>query len=230
MVKTNLIRYNVRLFLSLLAQAIIFFAAADQLEIPRAWLFFVLTFFYYVSSFIIIYRLNPEVIEERGSSAFQEGTKSWDKYIILAYTILGIYGQFFVAGWDLGHIKFFFLCLEYLLAGLILYMVSIVLIVWAMIQNPFFEPSVRIQKERGQQVIESGPYQLVRHPGYLSGILLHLAIPMILGSGLALIYATIIILLLIIRTYLEDKTLQVELEGYREYTEKTQYRILPGIW
>ncbi|MBI5680274.1 MAG: isoprenylcysteine carboxylmethyltransferase family protein [Methanobacterium sp.] len=230
MVKINLIRYNLRLFLSLLAQAIIFFAAAGQIEIFRAWGFFVLTFIYYISSFIIVYRLNPEVILKRGGSAFQEGTKTWDKYILIVYTILGVYGQFFVAGWDLGHINFWPLGLEYMVLGLILYLGSMVLAVWALIKNPYFEPSVRIQKDRGQKVIESGPYRLVRHPGYLSGILLHLAIPMIIGSGLTLIYTAIIVLLLLIRTYCEDKTLQRELEGYKEYTKKTRYRILPGIW
>lgn len=230
MVKINLIRYNVRLFLSLLAQTIILFAAAGEINIPRAWLFLIITFVYYISSFIIIYRLNPEVIYQRGGSAFAEGTKNWDKYILLSYTFLGVYGQFFVAGWDLGHINFLPLGMEYLGLGMVLYLTSVVLVVWSLIQNPYFEASVRIQKERGQRVIDSGPYRLVRHPGYLSGILWHMALPMILGSGLALIYSILIIIILIIRTYLEDETLKSELEGYKSYTEKTRYRILPGIW
>lgn len=226
----NITRYNLRLFLSLLAQAIIFFSAAGQLEIGRAWLFFALTFIYYVVSFIIIYRSNPSLITHRGGPAFREDSKLWDKYILLAYTFLGIYGQFFVAGWDLGHINWFNLGIEYLVVGLILFIISDILIVWAMVQNPFFEPTVRIQKERDQKVISSGPYRILRHPGYLSGILLHLALPMIVGSGLALIYSMVIIFLLILRTYLEDETLQAELEGYKDYSKNTRYRILPGVW
>lgn len=225
----NLVRYNVRLFLGLLAQAIIFFSAAEDADIPRAWLLFIITFFYYIFLFIIPYRVNPALILQRGGSALPEDTKSWDKYIILAYTFL-LYGQFFVAGWDLGHIQSRSLGIEYLGCGLALYALSITLAVWSLIENPFFEASVRIQKDRGQRVIESGPYKLVRHPGYLSGILWHLAMPMILGSGLALIYAVPIISLLFIRAYLEDETLQAELEGYEAYTGKTRYRILPGIW
>ena len=119
---------------------------------------------------------------------------------------------------------------KYFGLGLGLFIISIVLIVWAMVQNPFFEPTVRIQKERNQKVINSGPYRIVRHPGYLLGILWHLAVPMILGSGLTLIYTVIIIMILIVRTYLEDETLQKELGGYKEYTEKTKYRLLPGSW
>lgn len=225
----NLIRYNVRLFLGLLAQAIIFFSAAEDADIPRAWLLFIITFFYYIFLFILSYRVNPALILQRGGSVLPEDTKSWDKYIILAYTFL-LYGQFFVAGWDLGHIQSWSLGIEFLGFGLALYALSITLAVWSLIENPFFEASVRIQKDRGQRVIESGPYKLVRHPGYLSGILWHLAMPMILGSGLALVYAVLIILLLFIRTYLEDETLRAELEGYEAYTGKTRYRILPGIW
>ena len=228
--RKNIIRYNFRMFFSLLAQVVIFFYAAGELEIPRAWFFFVLTFIYYLSSFIILYKLVPETINQRGGSAFRKDTKPWDILILLLYAIFGIFGQFYVAGWDMGHINFWPLGLEYLGIGLVLYFISIILIMWAMIQNPFFEPTMRIQKERRQKVIKSGPYQIVRHPGYLSVILWHLAIPMILGSSLALIYSSIIILLLIIRTYLEDKTLQKELEGYREYNQETKFRLLPFVW
>ena len=76
----------------------------------------------------------------------------------------------------------FYLGWEYLVVGIILFIISDVLIVWAMVQNPFFEPTVRIQKERNQRVISNGPYRIVRHPGYLSGILWHLAMPLIFGK------------------------------------------------
>jgi protein-S-isoprenylcysteine O-methyltransferase Ste14 len=230
MMSTTTLRYLFRLFLSLIAQIIIFFAVADQLDLPRAWLFFALAFIYYLVSFFILHRFNPDLIHHRGGSAFRGDSKQWDKYILLIYTFLGVYGQFFVAGWDLGHIQWFYLGWEYLVMGIILFIISDVLIVWAMVQNPFFEPTVRIQKERGQRVISSGPYRIVRHPGYLSGILWHLAMPLIFGSGLTLVYSLLIIVLLVVRTYLEDKTLQAELEGYREYIRKTRYRILPGVW
>ena len=230
MIKISTLRYLARLFLSLLAQAIVFFAAANQLELPRAWLFFALAFLYYLLSFIILYQFNPNLIQHRGGSAFREDSKQWDKYILLIYALLGVYGQFFVAGWDLGHVQWFYLGWEYLVVGIILFIISDVLIVWAMVQNPFFEPTVRIQKERNQRVISNGPYRIVRHPGYLSGILWHLAMPLIFGSGLTLVYSLLIVVLLVVRTYLEDKTLQAELEGYQGYTRKTRHRLLPGVW
>ena len=120
MIKISTLRYLARLFLRLLAQAIIFFAAANQLDLPRAWLFFALTFLYYLLSFIILYWSNPNLIQHRGGSAFREDSKQWDKYILLIYALLGVYGQFFVAGWDLGHVQWFYLGWEYLVVGIIL--------------------------------------------------------------------------------------------------------------
>lgn len=228
--KINVARYNIRLFLSLLAQGIIFFTASGTLEIPRAWLFFTITIFYYFIGTIILLKTTPELVNQRGGSAFKDTTAKWDKIILLAYTILGLYAQFFVAGWDLGRIEWWPLGTESLIVGLLLYLISIILILWAMIKNPFFEPSARIQNERGQRVIKTGPYRIVRHPGYLSGVLWHIAMPLIIGSSLALIFSICIILLLVVRTHLEDRFLTDELTGYANYREEVKYRIFPGIW
>jgi protein-S-isoprenylcysteine O-methyltransferase Ste14 len=99
-----------------------------------------------------------------------------------------------------------------------------------MIANPYFEPTVRIQEDRDHKVITSGPYKIVRHPGYLAGILFIFSIPFYLGSLFTFIPAGIYSLLMITRTWLEDITLQKELTGYFEYTKKTKYRLFPFIW
>jgi protein-S-isoprenylcysteine O-methyltransferase Ste14 len=101
---------------------------------------------------------------------------------------------------------------------------------WAKRENKFFSSVVRIQKDRNQTVCKGGPYQYVRHPGYLGGLLYIIATPLLLGSFWGLIPVIIAVILLVIRTYLEDKTLQAELEGYKDYTNEVRYRILPGIW
>lgn len=99
-----------------------------------------------------------------------------------------------------------------------------------MITNRYFETTVRIQKDRGHQVIATGPYKIVRHPGYVGIILSVLSFSLIIGSLFSLIPAGIIILLFIVRTLLEDKTLHDELDGYPEYSKQVKYRLLPGIW
>lgn len=105
-----------------------------------------------------------------------------------------------------------------------------VLLLWSMIVNAFFTAIIRIQTERGHHVVSSGPYRFVRHPGYLGTILFDIFSPLLLGSLWALIPSVAAGLVLVVRTSLEDKTLQNELPGYREYASRTRYRLIPGIW
>ena len=104
------------------------------------------------------------------------------------------------------------------------------LFTWAMSANKFFSTSVRIQTDREHRVAESGPYARVRHPGYTGYILFTIATPMILGSLWALIPAGVTLVLFVIRTILEDRTLQNELDGYGEYAARVKYRLIPGIY
>ena len=103
-------------------------------------------------------------------------------------------------------------------------------VLWAMASNPFFAATVRIQSERGQEVVSAGPYRLVRHPGYLGALVYNLAIPLVLGSLWTFIPALFTIALLVVRTALEDRTLQAELPGYAAYTAAVRRRLIPGLW
>ncbi|UCD38983.1 MAG: isoprenylcysteine carboxylmethyltransferase family protein, partial [Fidelibacterota bacterium] len=104
------------------------------------------------------------------------------------------------------------------------------LVVWAMAVNAFFSQIVRVQEERGHQVATGGPYRFVRHPGYVGSVLFELAVPIMLGSWWALAIGGLHAVLFVIRTALEDRTLQADLDGYPEYAQKTRYRLLPGVW
>ena len=112
--------------------------------------------------------------------------------------------------------------------GMVLILAAMAFSTWAMVVNRFFSGTVRIQTERGHQVVSSGPYRLIRHPGYLSGVVGYLAMPMILGSSWAYLPVFVGILVIVLRTCLEDKTLQEELPGYREYTQTNPLPIDPG--
>ena len=101
---------------------------------------------------------------------------------------------------------------------------------WALWVNRFFSSVVRIQTDRGHKVVRNGPYRFVRHPGYAAGIVSLISLPLVLGSMWGLIPAGLMVLLLIIRTHLEDTTLQKELAGYVDYTKRVRYRLLPWIW
>jgi protein-S-isoprenylcysteine O-methyltransferase Ste14 len=114
--------------------------------------------------------------------------------------------------------------------GYLIYSISVVFLIWPMYVNKFFSSMVRIQKDRNQTVCQEGPYKIVRHPGYSAVIIMSPSIALTFGSFVALIPGFISIILIIIRTYLEDITLQKELKGYKEYTKKVKYRLIPGVW
>ena len=96
--------------------------------------------------------------------------------------------------------------------------------------NKFFEPTVRIQSDRAHEVIRTGPYAIVRHPGYFGAFFYFIGAAFCMGSLCALIPAGLAAALLVLRIYLEDWTLQSELPGYKEYTTHVRFRLIPGVW
>ena len=101
---------------------------------------------------------------------------------------------------------------------------------YALIENRFFSGMVRLQIDRGQKVVSSGPYRWMRHPGYAGALLTYLATPLFLDSLWAFLPVVALLIVLVIRTALEDRTLGAELEGYRDYAQRVRYRLLPGVW
>jgi protein-S-isoprenylcysteine O-methyltransferase Ste14 len=116
------------------------------------------------------------------------------------------------------------------LIGVVVLIVSFIPLTWAMTVNRFFEGTVRIQTNRGHQVISSGPYRYIRHPGYVGVILQFIAVPLALGTAVAWIPAMMGAALYVCRTWLEDRTLEAELPGYADFARHTRYRLIPGVW
>jgi protein-S-isoprenylcysteine O-methyltransferase Ste14 len=101
---------------------------------------------------------------------------------------------------------------------------------WAMVENEHFEQFVRIQHDRDQRVVTTGPYRFVRHPGYLGAVLGALVTPLLLGSAWTFVPAGLVAALFVVRTGLEDRTLRAGLSGYDEYARQTRFRLVPWIW
>ena len=114
--------------------------------------------------------------------------------------------------------------------GIALLLVSYVFVLWAMATNRFFSGVMRIQRERGHSVVTSGPYAIVRHPGYAGSVLSCLGAPMMLGSPWAEVPAALTVVAIVVRTALEDRTLRAQLPGYVAYARKVRYRLIPGVW
>jgi len=215
--------------LMLVIQMAVFFISAGDFNVPRLWIYFSAAFAHYSVSTALLYRLNPELLVQRLKRK-REGSKLWDEILMRVSNLTVILIIPAIAGWDLGRFHWSNLDISFALVGLGSLIISTVLINWAMIVNPHFEPTVRIQRDRYHKVITTGPYKVVRHPGYLAGILFALSIPLIIGSVLTLIPVGGYVLLMMIRTLLEDRTLNEELNGYSEYAKRVRHRLFPGIW
>jgi protein-S-isoprenylcysteine O-methyltransferase Ste14 len=211
-----------------IVMVVAFFLAAGRLDILRAWLFFSIHLIGAIMGAVIMWKLAPELANQRAS--VKEGTKKWDKFFLATYFSVSLLLFPIVAGLDVGRFQWSKLGNFYTIAGIVLYLVCFILAYWAMVANEHFEVTVRIQVDRNHRVITNGPYRFVRHPGYLSMVLGGLSACFIIGSVYSLIPAAIAIVAVIVRTYLEDRTLQNELTGYSEYVKQTKYRLLPGVW
>ncbi len=213
---------------SILVMAAAFFLAAGRLDLPRAWIFFSLYLVSVLFNTIIFLKFNPEVVAARGKIIKGE-MKWWDKIFAVLY-ISSIFLISIVCGLDVGRFQLSNLGMEFLAVGIIMFIPGWLLVMWAMVENKFFEGAVRIQRERGHKVVSTGPYAIIRHPGYAGMILLYACTPLILGSVYGLIPVLLLVVAFVFRTDHEDKMLYEKLEGYKEYVEKVKYRLVPGIW
>ena len=210
-----------------LALVALIFLPAGRIDWTPGWIFVAVLLAAFGLSALLLARINPMIYRAR--SRFQPGTKTWD-LILLAVMFPAIIAEIPLAALDAGRMGWSDVPLSIVLIGYILLIGGIAGTAWAQAVNPFFEPGVRIQTERAQQVITSGPYGIVRHPGYSAAIAIFVGIPLALASWWALIPTALASALLVVRTNLEDRLLQAELSGYADYAHRTRYRLVPGIW
>lgn len=170
--------------------------------------------------------LDPELIRER----FRPAGKDLDPWgrPVLTVLLLGMYG---VAALDVGrwHLSDNVPFLLQLLA-LLLQLPAWVGFLWAMKVNKFFSSAIRLQSDRGQEVITGGPYNWVRHPGYAFGSLALFGQGLAFGSWLSLVPGGLIVSYLVHRTMMEERLLKEKLAGYEEYSRQVRFRWLPGVW
>jgi len=194
----------------------------------NAWIYTGIFIVYGIVYIIVLKKYNPQLLSERTRS-FRKNTKKFDKVFFLCWRPLSL-AAFVLAGFDAVRYEWSHMSMIWIIFGIVILIPGFVLSYWAMAVNVFFEPTVRIQEERGHKVCQEGPYKFVRHPGYVGLILFTLGGPFILGSWWVFLPTGIIILLVFFRTALEDRMLQKELSGYKEYTKVTKYRLIPRVW
>jgi protein-S-isoprenylcysteine O-methyltransferase Ste14 len=227
-VRRGVARWLIREILGSLFTAAILFGTAGHLDWVMGWVLVGMYLVWTAATALTVIPTNPEMLAERTGP--KAGTKKWDMVIL---SIIGVaeVAKYIVAGLDLRWGWSPQIPLSLQLAGVVVAVLGQdVLLTWSMAANAFFAQTVRIQEERGQAVATGGPYRYVRHPGYVGSLLFQIGTPLMLGSLWTFVPSGLIVLLTVVRTALEDRTLLQELDGYKAYAAQVRYRLVPGVW
>jgi protein-S-isoprenylcysteine O-methyltransferase Ste14 len=227
--KRRAVRAVIGFTLFLFAVPVLLFGSAGTTRWPMARVYVVLFLASTIGSRLIVWKRYPDTLRERARFVAAEGARSWDR---LLFAINGLFGAMamVVAGLDhrLGWSAAIPPLGQYLaalcLAG------GYGLGAWAMAVNRYFSAVARIQEDRGQVAVTTGPYRIVRHPAYAGALLASLAMPVMLDAIWALVPTLVMAVAIVVRTSLEDRMLGEELDGYRRYAEETPCRLIPGLW
>lgn len=220
-------KHFIKSFLGILFFFVFMFIAAGRIDYLEGWIYFAASLFGLVINAAAT-KNNDELIQERSNPG--SNTQPWDKKILGTLALITII-SYVVAGLDSGRFNWsphFDIIIT--VSGILVMVAGQIIFTAAKYQNNFFSSVARIQTERNHAVCDRGLYKIVRHPGYFGMILSWIGFPLVLNSIYSSIPVMTAIILLLIRTNLEDNFLSNELAGYKEYRQKTKYRILPFIW
>lgn len=208
-------------------QAAILFLAAGRLDWVWAWVFLAIYLVSISINAVFLLRSSPDTVAERGQASEM---RNWDKVVGGGWSLVQFVALPLVAGLDHRFGWSGDIGAGWHLAGAVVFALGLALFGWAMITNAYFSTVVRIQNDRGQEVCRSGPYRIVRHPGYTGTVLQSIGTALLLGSWWAMIPAVTASGLMVLRAFLEDRLLQAELPGYQDFAREVRYRLIPGIW
>jgi protein-S-isoprenylcysteine O-methyltransferase Ste14 len=212
---------------TLLILVLLLFVPAGRISWARGWLFLLVVVILLGAAALYLWRINPEIFAAR--SRIHPGTKRWDR-ILLGFLFPAMIAIVPVAALDDARFHWSRMSWWFVGLGYFLLTIAVALTAWAQAVNRFFEPGVRIQTERGHHVVDTGPYAIIRHPGYFAACFLFPGIALALSSWWALIPAAFAALLIIIRTEWEDRMLHAKLDGYAAYAKRVRFRLIPGVW
>lgn len=223
----NKIRFFLKSLSGIIFFNLILFVFAWRVDYYQGWIYSGMSISGLIMDFLIS-GADIELIKERGEPG--KGAKDWDKRI-LGLSALTTIIAYAVAGLDSGRFHWSpHLNPGICFLGMALVFIGQVLFLFAKKENRFFSSIVRIQNDRGHTVCDTGLYQFVRHPGYLGMIISWIGFPLLIASTWTIIPVSFAIILLLVRTNLEDNLLVNELSGYGEYAKKTRCKVIPLLW
>lgn len=205
------------------------FLPAGTLNWPAAWAFLALFFTFSIALSVWLLRFNPELLAERLTGIGKPDQKTWDK-VLLAITAVAFFAWLAVMGLDA--VRFGWSHVPAWLHGLgtLLLLISFYIFYLTFRENPYLSPAVRIQSDRGQKVVSTGPYLWVRHPMYAGFVIFAFGTALMLGSMYGLLGALVLIGIVARRAVLEECVLRDELKGYGDYMTQVKYRLIPHVW
>jgi protein-S-isoprenylcysteine O-methyltransferase Ste14 len=223
-------RQWLRLIVVYLSIPLVLFVCGGDFGWWQAWLYSLLIFAAGIGGRIWAEQRHPGLLAERQSIENIKSAKSWDKVLAPLMALSLGFPMVIVAGLDhrYGWSPVFPLWL--IVTGFFLTTLGYAFAAWALAENRFFYSVVLIQRNRGHVVCDSGPYRIVRHPGYAGNVPPLLGIALAFSSVWTLIPGAVALIITVIRTALEDQTLQDDLPGYREYAQRVRYRLIPGVY
>jgi protein-S-isoprenylcysteine O-methyltransferase Ste14 len=226
-VRRGVLRWARQMIVMLVLFGALLFLLAGRIDWRNGWAYLGINFLTQLLTAVVLIPRRPDMLAER--STVREGTKSWDRILAPLIVIAGSLAIIAVAGLD-ARFGWSSVSGGWFWLGLFAAFAAQMFVLWSMAANAFFSGTVRIQDDRGQSVVSSGPYSLVRHPGYAGALVFNLFVPLVLGSWWTYLPALLTIALIVTRTALEDATLRAELPGYREYAARVKHRLIPGVW
>jgi protein-S-isoprenylcysteine O-methyltransferase Ste14 len=209
--------------------AMALFLPAGTLAWAAGWAFMIMFFSFTVAASIWLFKQNPDLLKERMEGLSKADEKSWDKVLM---TVIAIVFFAWLVFMPLDAVRFGWSQMPtwVQIMGAVILLCSFCVFYLAYRANPYLSPAIRIQKDRGQQVVSSGPYRYVRHPLYAGFMLFVPGTSLLLGSWYGLIIGLVLVALTACRAVMEERALRDELKGYEEYMTKVKYRLIPFIW
>ncbi|WP_407169545.1 methyltransferase family protein [Bradyrhizobium sp. ORS 111] len=204
------------------------FASAGTMQWPGAWTYLVVSAVLGPACGLWLAKVDPGLLAERMRLTAREEQPAADKYfmlVLIALVVIWLVAMGLDRRFDGANAG-----VTLMLLGVVLYLVSMMLILWVFRTNSFAAPVVKVQPERDHRVISTGPYAVVRHPMYGSVMLFFIGVPLMLGTWWGLAFVPVFFLMFAVRTRIEERTLVAGLPGYADYATRVRYRLIPGLW
>jgi protein-S-isoprenylcysteine O-methyltransferase Ste14 len=209
--------------------ALALFLSAGTVAWPAGWAFLILFFGFTIVLSLWLLRHNPELLTERMTGIGKPDQKRWDKVFFALANVIFL-AWLIVMPLDAVRFRWSNMPVALQVAGALLLLCSFYLFFLTFRENAYLSPAVRVQTERAQTVVSTGPYRYVRHPMYATAMVFLAGTTLLLGSWYGLLLALLLVVAIAFRALQEERTLRAELPGYDAYQAQVKYHLIPYVW